>query len=65
MPLFSRKTTPEIEKQSGGKDRLPPGQYLTRKWPVLSYESTPRALPVDWKLKITGEVENPFELTWK
>jgi DMSO/TMAO reductase YedYZ molybdopterin-dependent catalytic subunit len=65
MPLFSRKTASEIEKQPGGKDRLPPGQYLTKKWPVLSYERTPQALPVDWKLKITGEVENPFELTWQ
>jgi len=31
----------------------------------LSYERTPQALPIDWKLKITGEVENPFELTWE
>ncbi len=65
MQLFNRKTSTGIEKQPGATDRLPPGQYLTQKWPVLSYERTPSRLPVDWKLKITGEVEHPFELTWE
>jgi len=65
MQLFNRETSTGIEKRSDGKDRLPPGQYLTQKWPVLSYERTPSRLPVDWKLKITGEVEHPFELTWQ
>ncbi|MEO8956549.1 MAG: sulfite oxidase-like oxidoreductase [Ktedonobacteraceae bacterium] len=65
MPLFGRKSRTEIEKLPDGQDRLPPGQYLTQKWPVLSYERTPKSLPTDWKLKITGNVENPFELTWE
>lgn len=65
MALFNEKTTDtSIEKRADGRDRLPTGQYLTQKWPVLSYESTP-GFPVDWKLKISGEVENPFELTWE
>jgi len=65
MPLFGRKSRTEIEKLPDGQDRLPPGQYLTQKWPVLSYERTPKSLPTDWKLKITGKVENPFALTWE
>src|SRR5260370_32410783 len=65
MPLFGTKSTAPIEKLPDGKDRLPPGQYLTKKWPVLSYERTPNQLPTDWRLKITGKVENPFELTWE
>jgi len=65
MPLFGRKSRTEIEKLPDGQDRLPPGQYLTQKWPVLSYERTPKSLPTDWKLKITGKVETPFELTWE
>lgn len=65
MPLFGRKSRTEIEKLPDGQDRLPPGQYLTQKWPVLSYERTPKSLPTDWKLKITGKVENPFELNWE
>lgn len=66
MQLFGKgkKAATSVEKRPDGRDRLPTGQYLTQKWPVLSYERTPKMLPTDWKLKITGEVENPFELTW-
>jgi DMSO/TMAO reductase YedYZ molybdopterin-dependent catalytic subunit len=65
MSLFGKKSESVVEKRPDGLDRLPAGQYLTKKWPVLSYENTPKQLPPDWKLKITGLVENPFELTWE
>jgi DMSO/TMAO reductase YedYZ molybdopterin-dependent catalytic subunit len=64
MSLFRRQRTEEPEQKHEGQERLPPGQYLTKKWPVLSYERTPR-FPPDWRLKISGEVEQPFELTWE
>ncbi len=65
MQLFGKKSREmAVEKRPDGRDRLPPGQYLTKKWPVLSYERTPK-MPTDWKLKITGDVEHPFELTWE
>ena len=44
--------------------RLPPGQYLTEKWPVLhagsvaSYDDL-----ADWTLRVFGEVENELELS--
>jgi DMSO/TMAO reductase YedYZ molybdopterin-dependent catalytic subunit len=65
MSLFDKKSESVVEKRPDGLDRLPSGQYLTKKWPVLSYERTPQQLPPDWKLKITGLVENPLELTWE
>lgn len=67
MSLFSKKAAApvEVEKRPDGRDRLPAGQYLTKKWPVLSYERTPKSLPSNWRLKITGQVENPFELNWE
>ena len=45
--------------------RLPPGQYLTEKWPVLHAGSvaTYRNLD-DWTLRVFGEVENELELSW-
>jgi DMSO/TMAO reductase YedYZ molybdopterin-dependent catalytic subunit len=46
-------------------DRLPPGQYLTKKWPVLSYESTPRFDTTTYRFKVWGTVAEPFELTWE
>ena len=63
--LFGQKNTSEpVEKRPDGQDRLPPGQYLTKKWPVLSYESTPRFDATAYRFKVWGEVEEPFELTW-
>ena len=44
--------------------RLPPGQTLTRKWPVLHYSGVPIFTDLSqWRFKIFGEAENLFELT--
>ena len=44
--------------------RVPPGQYVTRDYPVLSAGPTPRT-PLDrWRLAIGGKVERPREWTW-
>jgi DMSO/TMAO reductase YedYZ molybdopterin-dependent catalytic subunit len=44
--------------------RVPPGQYLTEKFPVLHYGSVPATDLTAWDLKVYGEVDNPFRLTW-
>jgi DMSO/TMAO reductase YedYZ molybdopterin-dependent catalytic subunit len=45
-------------------DRLPPGQYLTRDFPVLSAGPTPRT-PLDrWDFVLSGEVEPARRWTW-
>jgi DMSO/TMAO reductase YedYZ molybdopterin-dependent catalytic subunit len=44
--------------------RVPPGQYVTPKWPVLHYGSVPRADLATWDFKVWGEIESPFTLTW-
>jgi DMSO/TMAO reductase YedYZ molybdopterin-dependent catalytic subunit len=44
--------------------RIPPGQYVTERFPVLTYGPNP---PVDrdtWSLSVDGEVEEPFTLRW-
>jgi len=54
--------------QEAGYDpaRLPPGQYLTEKWPVLHAGSVARYDDLTtWSLRIFGEVENELELTWE
>ena len=44
--------------------RLPPGQYVTLDYPVLSAGPTP-IVPMDqWRLMISGDVDKPRELTW-
>src|SRR5919201_3053885 len=45
--------------------RLPPGQVLTQKWPVLSYGSPPRYDMKRWRLQLYGEVAAPATLSWE
>ncbi|MFN8482234.1 MAG: sulfite oxidase-like oxidoreductase [Anaerolineae bacterium] len=47
-----------------GTDRLPPGQALTLKFPVLTYGSTPNVRPDDWTFEVWGLVEEPKTWTW-
>ena len=45
--------------------RLPPGQYLTEKWPVLHAGSIPSTDLATWTFEVSGEVENEIELSWE
>jgi DMSO/TMAO reductase YedYZ molybdopterin-dependent catalytic subunit len=42
--------------------RLPPGQYLTERFPVLHVGGVPTYQPGDWDLKIFGLVDKPFTI---
>src|SRR5713226_9696312 len=46
------------------KDRLPPGQYPTEKWPVLHAGTVPRFDPKTWDFQVWGLVEQPVRLTY-
>ena len=48
-----------------GQNRVPPGQYVTDKWPVLTYGDTPRVRPEEWSLRIFGLVRQPAEWDWE
>ncbi len=56
-----REQDPRVVKDP---HRLPPGQVLTLKWPVLSYGSPPRYDMARWRLRLYGEVDAPATLTW-
>jgi DMSO/TMAO reductase YedYZ molybdopterin-dependent catalytic subunit len=45
--------------------RLPPGQVLTAKWPVLTYAETPHVDREAWKFRCFGLVESEVTWTWK
>ncbi len=45
--------------------RLPPGQSLTTKWPVLTYGMTPRFVPAAWTFRCFGLVEQEVSWTWQ
>jgi DMSO/TMAO reductase YedYZ molybdopterin-dependent catalytic subunit len=45
--------------------RLPPGQYLTEKWPVLHAGSVPHVDLATWDFRVWGELETPIRLSWE
>jgi DMSO/TMAO reductase YedYZ molybdopterin-dependent catalytic subunit len=45
--------------------RLPPGQVITGKWPVLSAGPNPRIEPASWRLRVWGRVEKEIVLSWE
>jgi DMSO/TMAO reductase YedYZ molybdopterin-dependent catalytic subunit len=55
----------EQEKKMAEQGRLPPGQSLTVKFPVLHYGSVPRFDPDTWRFRIWGEVEEELSWTWE
>jgi DMSO/TMAO reductase YedYZ molybdopterin-dependent catalytic subunit len=56
-----RKQREQEMKQAG---RLPPGQSLTLKWPVLHYGSVPRFDAKTWDFRVYGLVQYPLRLSW-
>lgn len=47
-----------------GDERVPPGQYVTEKWPVLTYGPVPEISSEDWELRIFGLVDEEVRLSW-
>ena len=45
--------------------RVPPGQYVTRDFPVLSAGPTPYTPLSEWDLTIRGLIDQPVSWTWK
>lgn len=45
--------------------RVPPGQQLTTKWPVLHYGSVPRVDLSVWDFRLSGLVDNPLTIGWQ
>src|SRR5689334_25386304 len=45
--------------------RLPPGQYLTRDFPVLSAGPTPKVHLDRWTFAIGGEIDEPRSWIWE
>ncbi|HVR28939.1 MAG TPA: sulfite oxidase-like oxidoreductase [Thermoanaerobaculia bacterium] len=46
------------------RDRVPPGQYVTEKWPVLTHGPVPRVDLGVWRLRLTGAVEAETAIAW-
>jgi DMSO/TMAO reductase YedYZ molybdopterin-dependent catalytic subunit len=62
--VFRSRAERKVEEAGYDPGRLPPGQYLTEKWPVLHAGTIPETDLATWDFRIFGEVENPITLTW-
>ncbi len=60
--VLSRRKDEERLRKEG---RLPPGQSLTNKFPVLHYGPVPPFDPATWDFRIWGEVEQGVRWSWE
>jgi DMSO/TMAO reductase YedYZ molybdopterin-dependent catalytic subunit len=51
-------------RPTANPSRIPPGQYLTSDFPVLSAGPTPRTPLDQWSFAIKGAVKNPITWSW-
>ncbi|HEX2981884.1 MAG TPA: sulfite oxidase-like oxidoreductase [Anaerolineaceae bacterium] len=59
--VFRRK---DEEDRLRAEGRVPPGQSLTQKFPVLHYGPVPRFDPLTWDFRVWGEVEQERRWSW-
>jgi len=64
--VFRSRAERKVVERGYDPARLPPGQYLTEKWPVLHAGSVPKYPDLEtWTFRVFGEVENELELSWE
>jgi DMSO/TMAO reductase YedYZ molybdopterin-dependent catalytic subunit len=64
MALFRSRAEAKVRNAGYDPARLPPGQYLTEKWPVLHAGSVPSTNLATWDFRVWGQVEQPLTLSW-
>jgi DMSO/TMAO reductase YedYZ molybdopterin-dependent catalytic subunit len=63
--VFRSKAEKKVIDAGYDPARLPPGQYLTEKWPVLHAGSIPDTQLETWDFRVWGEVERELTLDWQ
>jgi DMSO/TMAO reductase YedYZ molybdopterin-dependent catalytic subunit len=64
VSIFRSRAEKKLVERGLDPARLPPGQYLTEKWPVLHAGSVPKTDLATWDFRVFGEVEEPVTLTY-
>src|SRR5919201_6330996 len=64
MTLFRSKAEQKLIEKGLDPSRLPPGQYLTEKWPVLHAGTVPEVDLATWDFRVFGEVEHEVTLSY-
>jgi DMSO/TMAO reductase YedYZ molybdopterin-dependent catalytic subunit len=61
---FDTSNRRKEEERLRNEKRLPPGQALTLKFPVLNYGPVPPFNPATWDLRVWGELEKEARWNW-
>lgn len=59
--IINRKKEEDRIRKEG---RLPPGQSLTQKFPILHYGPVPTFNPATWDFRVWGDVESDQKWSW-
>lgn len=59
--ILGRRNDEEEKRKEG---RLPPGQSLTNRFPVLTYGPVPKFDLKTWDFRVFGSLEKPMRWTW-
>jgi hypothetical protein len=62
---FFERNRDDVAKAGYDPNRLPPGQYLTDRFPVLHVGDVPEYAPGEWNLRVFGLVDNEYTLTFE
>jgi len=63
--LWRQRRQARAQPDPGLAARVPPGQVLTAKWPVLTYGLIPRFDPKRWTFRCFGLVEREVSWSWE
>src|ERR671921_2557029 len=62
--ILGQRGRKQAEKLGIDPQRVPAGQYLTERFPVLTVGPNPKFDLKAWDLRVFGEVENELRLSW-
>jgi DMSO/TMAO reductase YedYZ molybdopterin-dependent catalytic subunit len=62
--ILGQRGQRQAQKLGVDPARVPPGQYLTERFPVLTVGPDPAFDLGGWDFRLYGEVENELELSW-
>jgi len=63
--ILGQRGKRQAEKLGIDPSRVPPGQYLTERFPVLTVGPNPELDLSSWDFQLFGDVEDELQLSWK
>ena len=63
--MFRSRDERKVREARIDPGRLPPGQHMTVKWPVLHAGVVPEVDLATWTFRVWGQVEEEIELDWE